>query len=78
MVAGNEVLGLIRYTSDRATLLLVNRENQNALVRDLHFMHVPTGLQQAIEKRVAGLRMAPLTTRFTELNVISVMADEDS
>ena len=78
MVAGNEVLGLIRYTSDRATLLLVNRENQYALVRDLQFMHVPASLQQAIEKRVAGLRMAPFTTRFTELNVISVMADEDS
>lgn len=78
MVAGNEVLGLIRYTSDRATLLLVNRENQYALVRDLQFMHVPVSLQQAIEKRVAGLRMAPFTTRFTELNVISVMADEDS
>lgn len=78
MVAGNEVLGLIRYTSDRATLLLVNRKNQYALVRDLQFMHVPASLQQAIEKRVAGLRMAPFTTRFTELNVISVMADEDS
>lgn len=78
MVADNEVLGLIRYTSDRATLLLVNRENQYALVRDLQFMHVPASLQQAIEKRVAGLRMAPFTTRFTELNVISVMADEDS
>lgn len=78
MVASNEVLGLIRYTSDRATLLLVNRENQYALVRDLQFMHVPASLQQAIEKRVAGLRMAPFTTRFTELNVISVMADEDS
>lgn len=78
MVAGNEVLGLIRYTSDRATLLLVNRENQYAPVRDLQFMHVPASLQQAIEKRVAGLRMAPFTTRFTELNVISVMADEDS
>lgn len=78
IVAGNEVLGLIRYTSDRATLLLVNRENQYALVRDLQFMHVPASLQQAIEKRVAGLRMAPFTTRFTELNVISVMADEDS
>lgn len=78
MVAGNEVLGLIRYTEDSATLLLVNRENQYALVRDLQFMHVPASLQQAIEKRVAGLRMAPFTTRFTELNVISVMADEDS
>lgn len=78
MVAGNEVLGLIRYTEDSATLLLVNRENQYALVRDLQFMHVPSSLQQAIEKRVAGLRMAPSTTRFTELNVISVMADEDS
>ena len=78
MVASNEVLGLIRYTSDRATLLLVNRKNQYALVRDLQFMHVPASLQQAIEKRVAGLRMAPFTTRFTELNVISVMADEDS
>lgn len=78
MVAGNEVLGLIRYTSDRATLLLVNRENQYALVRERQFMHVPASLQQAIEKRVAGLRMAPFTTRFTELNVISVMADEDS
>lgn len=78
MVAGNEVLGLIRYTSDRATLLLVNRKNQYALVRDLQFMHVPASLQQAIEKRVAGLRMAPFTTRFTELNVISVTADEDS
>ncbi len=78
MVAGNEVLGLIRYTSDRATLLLVNRKNQYALVRDLQFMHVPASLQQAIEKRVAGLRMAPFTTKFTELNVISVMADEDS
>lgn len=78
MVAGNEVFGLIRYTSDRATLLLVNRENQYALVRDLQFMHVPASLQQAIEKRVAGLRMAPFTTRFTELNVISVMVDEDS
>ena len=61
MVAGNEVLGLIRYTSDRATLLLVNRKNQYALVRDLQFMHVPASLQQAIEKRVAGLRMAPFT-----------------
>ena len=78
MIAGTEILGLIRYTSDRATLLLINRENQNALARDLQFMHVPTGLQQAIEKRVAGLRMAPLTTRFTELNVISIMADEDN
>ena len=78
MVAGNEVLGLIRYTEDSATLLLVNRENQYALVRDLQFMHVPSSLQQAIEKRVAGLRMAPFTTRFTGLNVISVMADEDS
>ncbi|MEO5286304.1 glycoside hydrolase family 13 protein [Limosilactobacillus allomucosae] len=78
MVAGNEVLGLIRYTEDSATLLLVNRENQYALVRDLQFMHVPASLQQAIEKRVAGLRMAPFTTRFTELNVISVMADEDN
>ncbi len=78
MIAGNEVLGLIRYTADSATLLLVNRENQYALVRDLQFMHVPSSLQQAIEKRVAGLRMAPSTTRFTELNVISVMADEDS
>lgn len=78
MVAGNEVLGLIRYTADSATLLLVNRENQYALVRDLQFMHVPSSLQQAIEKRVAGLRMAPFTTRFTELNVISIMADEDN
>lgn len=78
MIAGNEVLGLIRYTADSATLLLVNRENQYALVRDLQFMHVPASLQQAIEKRVAGLRMAPFTTRFTELNVISIMADEDN
>ena len=78
MVAGNEVLGLIRYTADSATLLLVNRENQYAQVRDLQFMHVPASLQQAIEKRVAGLRMAPFTTRFTELNVISIMADKDN
>lgn len=78
MIAGNEVLGLIRYTADSATLLLVNRENQYALVRDLQFMHVPASLQQAIEKRVAGLRMAPFTTRFTELNVISIMADGDN
>ncbi len=78
MIAGNEVLGLIRYTADSATLLLVNRENQYAQVRDLQFMHVPASLQQAIEKRVAGLRMAPFTTRFTELNVISIMADEDN
>lgn len=78
MIAGNEVLGLIRYTAYSATLLLVNRENQYAQVRDLQFMHVPASLQQAIEKRVAGLRMAPFTTRFTELNVISIMADEDN
>lgn len=78
MIAGNEVLGLIRYTADSATLLLVNRENQYAQVRDLQFMHVPASLQQAIEKRVAGLRMAPFTTRFTELNVISIMADKDN
>ena len=78
MIAGNEVLGLIRYTAYSATLLLVNRENQYAQVRDLQFMHVPASLRQAIEKRVAGLRMAPFTTRFTELNVISIMADEDN
>lgn len=78
MIAGNEVLGLIRYTAYSATLLLVNRENQYAQVRDLQFMHVPASLQQAIEKRVAGLWMAPFTTRFTELNVISIMADEDN
>ena len=78
MIAGNEVMGLIRYTADSATLLLVNRENQYAQVRDLQFMHVPASLQQAIEKRVAGLRMAPFTTRFTELNVISIMADKDN
>lgn len=78
VIGGNETFGLIRYTEDDATLLLVNRENMIAVARDLQFMHVPESLQRAIIKRVDGLRMQPYSTRFIELNIVSVMADEDS